>query len=121
VSLVARALVPVVALLSLLLTLRGGQALVALLLMAYNVVTQLFPALILSLGRTPRVSALAASAGIVAGELTVAVVTITGASVAALVPSAPQMVKDLNVGVVALVVNAVVIGVVSLVPRRRAA
>ena len=117
VSVVARGLVPVLALLSLLLTLRGGQALVALLLMAYNVVTQLFPALVLSLGRVPRVSALAAAAGIVAGELTVATVTIAGVSVASLVPSAPQVVKDLNVGIVALVVNIAVITIVSLVSR----
>lgn len=115
VGVVARALVPVVALVSLLLTLRGGQALVALLLMAYNVVTQLFPALLLSLGRAPRVSALAASAGIVAGEATVAFVGFTGISVATLMPWAPQVVKDLNVGVVALVVNAAVIGLVALV------
>ena len=117
VSVVARGLVPVLALLSLLLTLRGGQALVALLLMAYNVVTQLFPALVLSLGRVPRVSALAAAAGIIAGELTVATITIAGVSVASLVPSAPQVVKDLNVGIVALVVNIAVIAIVSLVSR----
>lgn len=117
VGVLARALVPVLALVAVLLTLRGGQALVALLLMAYSVVTQLFPALVLSLGREPRVSAMAASAGIVAGELTVAFVTISGASVASLAPSAPQMVKDLNVGIIALAVNIIVIAIVSLVTR----
>ncbi|MGI8508870.1 MAG: sodium:solute symporter family protein [Gemmatimonadaceae bacterium] len=117
VGILARALVPVLALIAVLLTLRGGQALVALLLMAYSVVTQLFPALVLSLGREPRVSAMAACAGIVAGEITVAFVTFSGASVATLVPSAPQVVKDLNVGIVALAVNIVVIVMVSLVTR----
>lgn len=120
VTLVARALVPVVALLAVILTLNGGQALVPLLLMAYSVVTQLFPALVLCLGNRPKVSALAAFAGIAAGELTVAYVTLSGAAVATLVPSAPQVVKDLNVGIVALLVNVVVLTLVSLVTRRPA-
>jgi SSS family solute:Na+ symporter len=119
VGLVARALVPLLALAALLLTLHGGQALVALLLMGYSIVTQLFPALVLSFGRAPRVSALAAGLGIVAGELTVAVVTFTGTSVATLAPGAPQVVKDVNVGVLALMVNVAVIGIVTLGRRAR--
>ena len=117
VSLVARSLVPVLTLVAVILTLRGGQTLVVLLLMGYNFVTQLFPALILSLGERQRVSAASAIAGIVAGELTVVFLTVTGASVATLLPGAPQMVKDLNVGFVALAVNAVVLTVVALVTR----
>jgi SSS family solute:Na+ symporter len=113
----ARVLVPVLALCSLALTLHGGQGLVVLLLTGYSVVTQLFPALVLSFGDRPRVSALAAAAGIIAGELTVATVAISGASLAALIPSAPQLVKDLNVGVVALAINVAVIALVSLVTR----
>lgn len=109
VTLVARALVPVLAVAAALMALRGGQAIVALLLMGYNVVTQLFPACVLSLGERPRVSATAAMAGIVAGELTVAAVTVSGTSIATLLPSAPQMVKDLNVGIIALAVNVFVI------------
>ncbi len=117
VSLVARSLVPVLTLAAVILTLRGGQTLVVLLLMGYNFVTQLFPALILSLGERQRVSAASAIAGIVAGELTVVFLTVTSASVATLLPGAPQMVKDLNVGFVALAVNAVVLTVVALVTR----
>ncbi|HET7457702.1 MAG TPA: sodium:solute symporter [Gemmatimonadaceae bacterium] len=120
VSLLARALVPVVALASVLLTLRGGQAIVALLLMGYSLVTQLFPALVLSLGRRPWATPAGALAGILAGELTVAYVTITSTSVAGLAPWAPQLVKDLNVGVVALAVNVVVLAVVTLATRRAA-
>lgn len=119
-SLVARALVPVLALASAIGALRGGQALVALLLMGYSVVTQLFPALIFCLGPRPRISAAAAIAGIVAGELTVGIVTLSGASIATIFPSAPQAIKDLNVGVVALVVNVVVVGLVALATRHRA-
>ncbi len=117
---VARTLVPVVALLALLLALRGGQAIVALLLMGYNIVTQLFPALMLSLAARPLVSRAAAISGIVAGEITVASITLAGTSVATLFPSAPQMVKDLNVGLVALIVNTVVLAIVALITGRPA-
>lgn len=111
---VARALVPVLTLISVLLTLHGGQAIVALLLMGYNVVTQLFPALVLSLGAAPRISSRAALAGIAAGEVTVAAVTVSGASLGTLLPGWPPVVTELNVGVVALVVNVVVMTLVAL-------
>jgi SSS family solute:Na+ symporter len=117
VAIVARTLVPVIAISSVILTLRGGQAIVALLLMGYNLVTQLFPALALCVGPRRLVSAGAAMAGIVAGELTVAAITLSGSSIASLLPAAPQVVKDLNVGIVALTVNVVVLSVVALVRR----
>jgi SSS family solute:Na+ symporter len=111
VSLVARSLVPVIALVAAIMALRGGQAIVALLLMGYNFVTQLFPAVMLCLGDRPKVSATAAFAGILAGELTVALVTMTGSSIATLIPAAPQFLKDINVGIVALGVNVVVLAI----------
>ncbi|MEO8945224.1 MAG: sodium:solute symporter family protein [Gemmatimonadaceae bacterium] len=117
VSLVARSLVPLIALASVLLTLRGGTTLVVMLLMGYSLVTQLFPALILCLGENPRVSAASVIAGIVAGELTVVFLTVASATVATLLPAAPQMIKDLNVGFIALGVNAVVLFAVALVTR----
>ncbi|HEY3287452.1 MAG TPA: sodium:solute symporter [Gemmatimonadaceae bacterium] len=119
VGIVARSMVPVLALISLYLALHGGQAIVALLLMGYNVVTQLFPALVLSFGDRPRIGTTAALAGIIAGELTVAAVTLSGTSLAKLAPGLPQAAKDLNVGVVALLVNIAVILLVSAVMPRR--
>jgi SSS family solute:Na+ symporter len=89
--------------------------------MGYNFVTQLFPALVLSLGRTPYATRQGALAGILAGEATVAYLTMTGASMTALFPEWPEAVRDLNVGIVALVVNAVVLGVVTLATRTRRA
>ncbi|MGH7634923.1 MAG: sodium:solute symporter family protein, partial [Gemmatimonadaceae bacterium] len=71
VSVLARAMVPLIALVAVVLTLRGGSAIVNLLLMGYNLVTQLFPAVILSLGQRPVATAAGAFAGIVAGEATV--------------------------------------------------
>lgn len=118
---IARALVPVLALLAVLLTFRGGQTLVVLLLAAYNVVTQLFPALILSLTRSPLATRAGAITGIIAGELTVAVLTLTGATMGSLFPSWPSLITDLNVGIVALIVNLVVLVLVSGAERGRAA
>lgn len=117
-AIVARTLVPVLTLVAVLLTLHGGQAIVALLLMGYNVVTQLFPALVLSLGAAPRITSRAALAGIAAGEVTVAAVTLSGASLATLLPGWPAVITELNVGVVALAVNVAVTGMVSLASRR---
>lgn len=114
VGVVARLLVPVIALAALGLTLHGGQALVVLLLIGYSVVTQLFPALVLSLTVRRRVNTAAVMAGIIGGELTVASIGISGTTLATLFPSAPQVFKDLNVGIVALLVNVVVIALVSL-------
>ncbi len=117
VSLLARAFVPVVALVAVFFTLRGGQTLVVLLLMGYNFVTQLFPALALSLGARQRVSAASVVAGIVAGEVTVIALTATRASIGSLLPQAPQIIKDLNVGFIALGVNVIVLMVVALATR----
>jgi SSS family solute:Na+ symporter len=118
VSIVARAAVPAVALISVLLTLRGGSAIVPLLLMGYSLVTQLMPAVLLSLGERPFTSAAGAFAGILAGELVVAYITISGATLAELIPAAPQIFKDLNVGLVALLVNLTVLFTVSLFTTR---
>ena len=120
VSLVARSLVPVLTLVAVILALRGGETLVVLLLMGYNFVTQLFPALIVSLGERPRVTATSAIIGIVAGEITVVFLTVTSASVASLIPAAPQMIKDLNIGFLALGINVVVLCVAELVARASA-
>jgi SSS family solute:Na+ symporter len=92
---------------------------VNLLLMGYNLVTQLFPAVVLSLGRRPVMTAAGAFAGIVAGVATVAYVSLSGTTLATLLPWAPDAVKDLNVGLVALMVNVAVFALVTLVTSRR--
>jgi SSS family solute:Na+ symporter len=112
-------MVPVIALVAVVLTLRSGSAIVNLLLMGYNLVTQLFPAVLLSLGERPVATAAGAFAGIVAGEATVAYISISGTSLATLLPWAPQVVKDLNVGIVALIVNVAVFAIVTLATRGR--
>ena len=114
----ARSLVPVVAGVALVFTFRGGDTLVTLLLMAYSMVTQLFPALLASLARVRVVTAAGAMAGIVVGEATVAYITLGKVSLATALPSWPSAITDLNVGLVALVLNIVAMLVVSAVGRR---
>jgi SSS family solute:Na+ symporter len=115
----ARWLVPVIAVTAAVLTLRGGEALVPLLLMGYNLVTQLLPTLLLSLPERPLATTAGAIAGILAGEATVAWLSLGGVTLAKLFPAWPPAVTDLNIGIVALVVNAIVVLVVSAATRPR--
>lgn len=115
----ARSLVPVVALLAVGLTLRGGEAIVPLLLMGYNMVTQLFPLVLLALPRVPLATRAGAFAGVVAGEATVAWLALSDVSLAQLFPDWPAPVTDLNIGIVALLVNLAAVVVVSALTRRR--
>src|SRR6266702_4224511 len=101
----ARFLVPVVALVAVGFTLAGGQTIVALLLMGYSFVTQLFPALALSLTKTRWATPAGAAAGIIAGVATVAAVSLTHATIATLFPALPAAMQELNVGLIALAVN----------------
>ncbi len=101
-------------------TLSGGETVVTLLLMAYSVVTQLFPAMVGTLVARPWVTPAGAIAGIVVGEALVAWLTFTKATVASLLPWLPAALHDLNVGIVALAGNTLVLLLVSaLGPRRR--
>src|SRR5919206_338447 len=111
------AMVSFLAVIALLFTFRGGSAIVSLLLAGYSLVTQLFPALIASLPRRPVVPKEAAATGIIVGVVTVAYLTISGATVATLLPGLPQWIKDLNVGIVALLVNLAALAVVTFVMR----
>jgi SSS family solute:Na+ symporter len=121
VSRMAVCLVPVVALVAVLFTLGGGTTIVALLLMGYAFVTQLFPSLVLSLLPHNPVTREGAFAGICVGVAAVAGTTLTHTSVATLFPGLPEVVRDLNIGIDALVLNLITLAVVSAATRRREA
>ncbi len=118
VSRLARWLVPIVALVAVYFTLSGGQTIVALLLMGYSFVTQLFPALVMSLHPRNPLSSTAVFAGIVVGIATVAATSLTHTTIATLFPGLPEALRDLNIGIVALVLNVLTLAVVSVVTRR---
>jgi SSS family solute:Na+ symporter len=117
----ARVLVPVIALVAIGFTLKGGETIVALLLMGYSFVTQLFPAVVCSLAAHNRVTKQGASAGIVAGVAVVAVTTLTKTSVGQLFPFLPDRMKDINIGFLALALNVIVLLIVSALTQPRAA
>ena len=85
----------------------------ALPLMGYRFVTQMFPPLVLSLTRRRWVTREGASCGIVAGFAAVAVTGPRRLSIGTLFPSLPVAIKELNVGIVALAVNFLVLILVS--------
>jgi SSS family solute:Na+ symporter len=116
---VARAFVPVVAAVALLFTFRGGETLVALLLLAYSIVTQLFPALLGSLLWPRFVTAPGASAGLLVGVGMVALTDIGGLSLTRQLSGWPTAITDVNPGVVAVFGNVVTLLAVSAATRNR--
>jgi len=113
-----RLFVPVIALVSLFFTFYGGSTMVALLIMAYSFVLQLFPPLLCSLWKKNPVTKLGASAGIITGVATVAYVTLTEMTMATLFPQFPAFIKDLDIGIVAIMLNTVVMLAVSVFTRK---
>jgi SSS family solute:Na+ symporter len=121
-ALIAKILVPVVGVIAAYFAISGSSTIVALLLMGYSFVTQLFPSLICSLLPRNPATKEGAIAGIVVGVGTVIYFTLTNATIAKLLPGFPEVVRDLNVGTAALVLNIVALLVVSaLTTSRRAA
>ncbi|NOU88512.1 sodium:solute symporter family protein [Paenibacillus sp. LMG 31460] len=117
----AKYLVPVFALISIYFTFNGGSTIVTLLLMAYSFVTQLAPALYFSLMKNNFVNKYGAGAGMIVGVVSVAYVTATNITMPQLFPSLPQWIQDLNIGVIALLLNIIVTIIVSLVTGKSAA
>jgi solute:Na+ symporter, SSS family len=115
VSNLAKYLVPVISLVCVFFTLNGGKGIVLLLLMGYSFITQLFPALVCSFMKNNFVTKQGAAAGMIAGVITVAYITFTNGSIASMFPSWPQVMKDLNVGIIALILNIIVTVTVSLI------
>src|SRR3954468_24836774 len=104
-------LVPVIALGAVAFVFAGGQTIVTLLLLGYALVTQLFPALVLSLVRPGWVTKQGRMAGIVAGVGMVGAMSFAGATpetsstVDSLIGGLPPFLAQLNLGIVALVMN----------------
>jgi SSS family solute:Na+ symporter len=122
-----KALVPIVALGGVAFVFQGGQTLVTLLLLGYSLVTQLFPSLVTALVAPGRVSKQGAMAGIVAGVGMVAVMSFTGSTpqtattVESFIHGLPSFIAQMNLAIIALVVNLIVMVVVSAFTRGSAA
>ena len=117
IALIARVSVPFWALIAVWFAIGGSETIVALLLMGYSFVTQLFPALIASLMQRNPVSRAGAFAGIAVGVGVVALTTSQHLTLTHLLPFLPSAFDDVNIGIVALVLNIVVLAAVSAVLR----
>ena len=117
IAIAAKVLVPFVAGVALYFALNGGDTIVALLLMGYAFVTQLFPSLVASLARRQLFTSQGAFAGICVGVAVVMFTTITKITVSQVAPGLPQWVLDLNIGIVAIVLNVVTAVIVSVASR----
>src|SRR3954449_11280598 len=119
----SKLLVPVIALAGGAFVFAGGQTIVTLLLLGYALVTQLFPSLLMALLRPGLVSKWGAMAGIVAGVAVVAAMSFAGktpgtsSTVDSLVGGLPSFLAQLNLGIVALLINIVVMAAVSFATR----
>jgi SSS family solute:Na+ symporter len=120
-ALIAKILVPVVGVIAAYFAISGSSTIVSLLLMGYSFVTQLFPSLICSLLRRNPATKEGAIAGIAVGVCTVIYFTLTNTTIAKLLPGAPEVLRDLNVGTAALVLNILALVVVSAVTTSRRA
>ncbi|MBT2227970.1 sodium:solute symporter family protein [Nonomuraea sp. NEAU-A123] len=117
---VARLMVPCVGVVTIYLALNDGAAIVTLLLLAYALVTQLAPALLLSLLPKNPANSWGAGAGMLAGTGAIAYLTVNGLTVADVAPFLSPVLLHLNVGVLALVLNLTVLALVTLATSRRA-
>jgi SSS family solute:Na+ symporter len=120
-ALLAKILVPVVGIVAAYFAISGSSTIVALLLMGYSFVTQLFPSLICSLLPRNPATKEGAIAGILVGVGTVIYFTMTNGTIAKLLPGFPEVVRDLNVGTAALLLNIVALVLVSAITTSRRA
>jgi SSS family solute:Na+ symporter len=120
----AKMLVPVVALVGAYFAISGNDTIVSLLLMGYAFVTQLFPAMILSLSPRNPLTRQGAIVGILVGVAAVVYFTMTGMTVAKLWPEGPEVLRDINIGTVSLILNliaALIVSAATAVAERRPA
>lgn len=114
----ARLFVPVVSLLAVYFTLHGGATLSNIILMGYSLMTQLAPSLFCSLWKQSFINKYGAAAGIIAGLAVVAYITTSQTTLVDLIPSLPQSWNDVNTGIIALIVNCIVMVLVSLATQK---
>lgn len=115
----AKMMVPVVAVVGAYCAIAGSSTIVALLLMGYAFVTQLFPAMIMSLLPRNPMTKEGAAAGIILGVIAVIYFTLTNATVGKLWPGGPEVMRDLNIGSFALIINVIGAVVVSALTASR--
>jgi SSS family solute:Na+ symporter len=117
----AQYMVTIVTLVGVFFTLKGGTTIVALLLMGYNFIVQFLPAVAFSLRARNPVTKQGAFCGILAGVLVLIALALSGTTLVDLFPFLPEALRDVNAGLIALVLNIAVTGAVSAATQPRAA
>ncbi len=120
ITLIAKSVLPLFALLAVYFVLRGGATFVALALFASSLLTQLFPSFFFSLLPRRFGNKYAAVAGIFAGGAVLGAITLSGKGLAAWLPGWPLAVQSLNPGLVALAINLAVFLAVGTLTQNRA-
>ncbi|TCP30865.1 SSS family solute:Na+ symporter [Scopulibacillus darangshiensis] len=121
ISNLSKILIPIIALVCVYFTLNGGQGIVVLLLLAYDFIAQLLPPVVFSFMKKGIVTKYGAAAGMIVGVLLVAIINLTGTTMGSLFPFLPQVMKDLSIGMIALILNIAVMLLVSLLTKNLAA
>lgn len=116
----AKILVPVMAIVGIYFTLSGGQTIVYLVLIGQSWTTQLAPALFLSFLKKNFVTKQGAASGIIVGGIVIGYTNVTNTTFGSLFPSLPQIVKDINIGIIALIANIIVMTLVSMATKNSA-
>lgn len=113
----ASIMVPVLVAITMYNTFQGGDTLVALLLMGFSLISQLAPALFASFLKRNPLSIAGAASGMIVGVAIVAWVSLSGTTFGTLFPNLPAVIKDINIGILAMFFNVAVALVVSLFTR----
>ncbi|MFE5429171.1 sodium:solute symporter [Peribacillus simplex] len=118
VMMVARWIVPFIGLAAVWFTLYGTNTIASLIIIGSSLITQLIPSVFLSLPKKPLLTTQGSFAGIVTGITIVSYLTFTGTTIGSLFPSFPQVLKDINIGLIALMINVIVSLAVSLIQNK---
>ncbi|MBM7588118.1 SSS family solute:Na+ symporter [Bacillus pakistanensis] len=108
VMMVAKWFVPIVGLIAVWFTLYGTNTIASLIIIGSSLITQLTPSVFLSLSKKPYLTTQGSIAGIVVGIIIISYLTFTNTTIGSLFPSLPQVLKDINIGLIALMINVLV-------------
>ncbi|WP_028401362.1 sodium:solute symporter family protein [Ectobacillus panaciterrae] len=117
VMLVAKMTVPVIGIVAVCFTLYGAKTIASLLIVGSSLITQIAPSVLLSLPKKPLITKQGSFAGIITGVCIVSYLTLTNTTIGTLFPNLPQQIKDINIGVIALLINIAVSVTVSAISK----
>lgn len=113
----ARYMVPVLSVIAVVFTIYGGKTIVALLLLGYGLVTQLFPGVLFGLFAKSKINSIGVISGIVSGLAAIIFLTFSGINLKTVFPQAGSW-TDFNSGLISVILNTIVMLLVSKFYRK---